>query len=130
MAVYSSERYRVPVTDADRIRADAALHLAGLAFGITVADMTRKDRVPPRACRARWSAMYLAHVSFGWPLERVAHAFGLNRATASTACRWAEDERDRNDYDLLMDGLEGALRGVMDMPLVDLAPEQGLKVRR
>lgn len=122
MALYSSEPYRVPVTDADRIRADAALHLTGLALGITVTAMTAKERVPPRACRARWSAMYLAHVSFGWPLERVAHAFGLNRATAGTACRWAEDERDRQDYDFLMDGLEQCLRRIMDLPVVDLTP--------
>jgi chromosomal replication initiation ATPase DnaA len=130
MSVYSSEPYRVPVTDADRIRADAALHLTGLAFGITIKDMTHKDRVPPRACRARWSAMYLAHVSFGWPLERVAHAFGLNRATAGTACRWAEDERDREDYDQLMDGLECCLRRVMDLPIVDLMPRRPLGARR
>ena len=73
------EPYRVPVTEGDRIRADAALSLSGLALGVPVAEMTRRERVRPRACRARWSAMYLAHVSFGWPLERVAHAFGLNR---------------------------------------------------
>ena len=124
MSVYASEPYRVPVTDADRIRADAALHLTGLAFGITVNEMTSRDRIPPRACRARWSAMYLAHVAFGWPLERVAHAFGLNRATAGTACRWAEDERDRSDYDFLMDGLETCLRHVMDLPIVDLMPRR------
>lgn len=124
------EAYRVPVLEGDRIRADAALSLSALAFHIPVEEMNRRERVRLRACRARWSAMYLAHVSYGWPLERVAHAFGLNRATASTACRWAEDERDRDDYDLLMDGLEGALRGVMDMPLVDLAPEHRMKARR
>lgn len=119
------ETYRVLVTEGDRIRAGAALSLSALAFHIPVEEMSRRERVRPRACRARWSAMYLAHVSYGWPLERVAHAFGLNRATASTACRWAEDERDRGDYDRLMDGLEGALRAVMELPLVDLAPEGG-----
>mgnify|MGYP006181432021 CR=1 FL=1 len=40
-------------------------------------------------CRARWLAMYLSYVTFGWPMDRVAHAFGLNRATAAAACRWA-----------------------------------------
>lgn len=128
MSVYSSEPYRVPITDADRIRAEAALHLISLALGITVRDMTLKDRIPPRACRGRWSAMYLAHIAFGWPLERVAHAFGLNRATASTACRWAEDERDRLDYDRLMDGLEHCLRQVMDLPMVDLTPRARKRV--
>lgn len=118
------QTYRVPVLEGDRIRADAALSLSALAFHIPVEEMTRRERVRIHACRARWSAMYLAHVSYGWPLERVAHAFGLNRATASTACRWAEDERDRDDYDLLMDGLEGALRGVMELPVVSLGREQ------
>jgi chromosomal replication initiation ATPase DnaA len=122
---YRGEPYRVPVTEGDRIRADAALHLSALAFGVPVAEMLRRERVRPRACRTRWSAMYLAHVAFGWPLERVAHAFGLNRATSSTACRWAEDERDRGDYDTLMDGLESCLRAVMELPAVDLAPANG-----
>lgn len=121
------EPYRVPVTEGDRIRADAALALTALAFAVPIAEMTRRERVRPRACRARWSAMYLAHVSYGWPLERVGHGFGLNRATAGAACRWAEDERDRPDYDALMDGLEGALRAVMGLPLVDLAPETGAR---
>lgn len=125
-----TETYRVPVLEGDRIRADAALSLTALAFHIPVAEMTRRERIRLRACRARWSAMYLAHVSFGWPLERVAHAFGLNRATASTACRWAEDERDRDEYDRLMDGLEGALRHLMDLPLVDLAPEYGTRLHQ
>ncbi|WP_427789011.1 chromosomal replication initiator DnaA [Brevundimonas diminuta] len=116
--------YRVPVLEGDRIRADAALGLVGLAFHIPVQEMTRRERVRPPACRARWSAMYLAHVSYGWPLERVAHAFGLNRATAGAACRWAEDERDRAEYDLLMDGLERSLRAVMELPVVDLEPRK------
>lgn len=118
-----NEVYRVPVLEGDRICADAALSLTALAFRIPVEEMTRRERIRLRACRARWSAMYLAHVSFGWPLERVAHAFGLNRATASTACRWAEDERDRADYDHLMEGLETALKRLLDLPRVDLAPE-------
>ena len=120
------EPYRVPVTEGDRIRADAALSLAALALGVPVAEMTRRERVRPRACRARWSAMYVAHVSYGWPLERVGHAFGLNRATASTACRWAEDARDDDRYDAVMDGLESGLRAVSELPAVDLALALGV----
>jgi len=122
-----TEVYRVPVLEGDRICADAALSLTALAFRIPVEEMTRRERIRLRACRARWSAMYLAHVSFGWPLERVAHAFGLNRATASTACRWAEDERDRADYDHLMEGLEKALKRLLELPRVDLAPDTAPK---
>lgn len=87
------EPYRVPVTEGDRIRADAALSLSALAFAVPTAEMIRRERVRPR--------------------------------TAGAACRWAEDERDRADYDALMDGLEGALRAVMQLPLVDLAPDTG-----
>ncbi|MNE73748.1 hypothetical protein D3C80_1697750 [compost metagenome] len=87
--------------------------------------MLRRERVRPRACRARWSAMYLAHVSYGWPLERVGHAFGLNRVTASTACRWAEDARDDDRYDAVMDGLETGLRAISELPAVDLAVMAG-----
>ena len=121
MESYRAEPYRVPVTEGDRIRADAALHLAAYAFGVPATEMLRRERTRPRACRARWSAMYLAHVSYGWPLERVGHAFGLNRATASTACRWAEDARDDDRYDAVMDGLESGLRAVSELPAVDLA---------
>ena len=99
----------------------------GAVFEVDIGDLQSATRGSPRAAFARQVAMYLAHVSFGWPLERVAHAFGLNRATAGAACRWAEDERDRPDYDALMDGLEGSLRAVMELPLVDLAPEIGAR---
>jgi len=121
METYRIEPYRVPVTEGDRIRADAALHLAAYAFGVPATEMRGRERTRPRACRARWSAMYLAHASYGWPLERVGHAFGLNRATASTACRWAEDARDDDRYDVVMDGLETGLRAISELPAVDLA---------
>ena len=114
------EPYRVPVTEGDRIRADAALHLAAYAFGVPASEMLRRERTRPRACRARWSAMYLAHVSFGWPLERVGHVFGVNRATAGHACRWVEDERDRPELDSLLDRLEALIAGLFDAPRCEL----------
>ena len=114
------EPYRVPVTEGDRIRADAALSLSGLALGVPTAEMTRRERVRPRACRARWSAMYVAHVSYGWPLERVAHAFGLNRATAAAACRWAEDGRDHPTVDALLDRLELCVNQLLEAPACEL----------
>ena len=87
--------YRVPVTEADRIRAGLALHLVAACTGVSAEQMAGTDRLPPPACRARWLAFYLAHVAYGWPLERVGHAYGVNRATVAGACRWAEDARDR-----------------------------------
>ncbi|HAV50726.1 MAG TPA: chromosomal replication initiator DnaA, partial [Brevundimonas sp.] len=91
--------YRVPVTEADRIRAGLALHLVAACTGVSAEQMAGTDRLPPPACRARWLAFYLAHVAYGWPLERVGHAYGVNRATVAGACCWAEDARDRPALD-------------------------------
>lgn len=115
-----TKAYVVPVMEADRIRAGLALQLVAASTGIAAETMTGRDRLPPIACRARWLAMYLAHITFGWPLERVAHAFGVNRATASTACRWIEDERDRPVLDALLDRLEDCVRLVVDAGGLDL----------
>ena len=54
-------------------------------------------------------------------MGRVGHAVGPSRATASTACRWAEDARDDDRYDVVMDGLETGLRAISELPAVDLA---------
>ena len=53
MESYRAQPYRVPVTEGDRIRADAALHLAAYAFGVPASEMLRRERTRPRACRAR-----------------------------------------------------------------------------
>ena len=53
MESYRTQPYRVPVTEGDRIRADAALHLAAYAFGVPASEMLRRERTRPRACRAR-----------------------------------------------------------------------------
>lgn len=107
--------YRVPVAEDDRIRAGLALQLVAAATGVSTERM-KGDRLAPPACRARWLALYLSHVAFGWPLERVGHAFALNRATVGAACRWAEDARDRPAMDALLDRLEEVARAVLDAP--------------
>ncbi|WP_226635684.1 chromosomal replication initiator DnaA [Brevundimonas poindexterae] len=113
-----SQTYRVPVTEADRIRAGLALHLIAACTGVSAEQMRGPDRLNPRACRARWLALYLAYVAYGWPLERVGHAFGVNRATVSSACRWAEDARDRPALDTLLDRLEAFAQGLLgDAPV-------------
>ncbi len=114
-----SRTYRVPVTEADRIRAGLALHLVAACTGVSAEQMASTDRLPPPACRARWLAFYLAHVAYGWPLERVGHAYGVNRATVAGACRWAEDARDRPALDALLDRLEDFTRTLLgDAPVV------------
>ncbi|MFN3668844.1 MAG: chromosomal replication initiator DnaA [Brevundimonas sp.] len=114
------EGYTVPVTDADRIRAGLALQLAAAATGVTVERMTTSTRLKGRACRARWLAMYTAYVSFGWPIERVAHAFGLNRATAAAACRWAEEGRENAAIDALLERLELCVSQIVERPACEL----------
>lgn len=115
-----NETYRVPVTEQDRIRAALAIQLVAAATGVTGERMRAQVRLGGVECRARRLAMYLAYVTFGWPLERVAHAFGLNRATAAAACRWAEDERDRPTLDAMLDRLERCVREVLDAPVCEV----------
>ena len=112
--------HRVPVAEEDRIRAGLAIQLVAAATGITAERMRAHVRLGGAECRARRLAMYLSYVTFGWPLERVAHAFGLNRATAAAACRWAEDERDRPTLDAMLDRLERCVREVLDAPVYEV----------
>ena len=46
--------------------------------------------------------------------------FGLNRATAGIACRWVEDERDRLDFDCVVDGMERAISALYALPRVEV----------
>lgn len=108
------EAYKVPVTEADQTRAGLALHLVAASMGVSVRDITRGERLGQSAFRARRLAMYLAHVGYGWTVERVGHAFGMNRATAAKACTWAEDQRDQPALDALLETLEGCLRTIFE----------------
>lgn len=114
------QTYRVPVSGADRIRAGLALQLVASATGIPVDEMTAAARPRGRVCRARRLALYTAYVTFGWPLDRVAHAFGLNRATAAAACRWAEDGRDHPSVDALLERLELCINQLLEAPACEL----------
>jgi len=105
--------YRVAVSEQDRKLADLVVQIVALRFSVPVAAITRDTRLPPDALRARRVAMYLAYVSFSWPQERVGHAFGVNRQTASTACRRIEDARDNAELNALLDELEGAIHAIV-----------------
>lgn len=114
------EAYRVPVREADRIKADLALALAAVATGVSMRRMEATTRLNGSDSRARRLAMYVAHVTFGWPLDRVAHAFGLNRGTAAKACRWTEDVRDQPAVDDLLEEMERLIRAAGDLPPLEL----------
>ncbi|MCS6622888.1 hypothetical protein N0B44_08205 [Roseibacterium beibuensis] len=114
------ERYRAPVRREDRVRVGLALELVAASTGVPKEKMEERKRLGGAACRARWLAMYLSYVTFGWPMDRVGHAFGLNRATAAAACRWAEDGRDRPAMDDLLDRLERCAKAVMEAPKCEL----------
>jgi hypothetical protein len=114
------ETYQVPVRQEDRVKAGLAMHLVAASTGVPKELMELGSRLHGRACRARWLAMYLAYVTFGWPMDRVGHAFGMNRATAAAACRWAEDGRDRPVVDDLLDRLERCVRDVLEAPACEL----------
>ena len=106
------EEYRAPVGEDDRRKAGLAIHLVAVRTGALPERMTARGRLDPISLRARRLAMYLSHVAFGWTLERVGHVFGVNRATAGTACRWAEDERDAREVDDLLNQLEALISGL------------------
>ena len=106
-------RYRVAVSEEDRKKADLAIQIVALRFGVSVGAINRDARLSPDALRARRVAMYLAYVSFDWQQERVAHAFGVNRQTTATACRKIEDARENAELNDLLDELEGAIHAII-----------------
>jgi len=117
----TEQDYRPPVAMGDRVRAGLAMRMIALTFAVPIDEMAAGRRLGLKACRGRWLSMYLSHVGFGWPLDRVGHAFGVNRATAGVGCRWAEDARDDPAVDALLDCLEGAIRVLCEAPRMELA---------
>ncbi|MFC0634854.1 helix-turn-helix domain-containing protein [Brevundimonas balnearis] len=106
--------YRILVGRADRVKAGLVVQLVALANDLTpeaVLDVRRRE---PEVRLARRTAFYLAHVTYGWSLERVGHAMGRNRVTVGAACKRVEDERDDPEADArierLGEALETALR--------------------
>ena len=112
--------YRVPVAQRDHVRAGLVIQLISMCFGVAPEELRARGRLQPRSGRARWVALYLAHVGYGWPLERLSHVFGVSRATAGQGCRWTEDARDDPALDDLLDRLTDLIREVCDAPRLDL----------
>ncbi len=115
--------YRIIVPSEDRDRADLVLQVTAMRLGTPMESLTRKGRLSRSAVRVRRVSLYLGYVALGWSLERVGHAFGLNRQTIATACSRIEEARDEPHLDALLDELTGTIRGLCETPPVTDLPE-------
>ena len=94
---------------ADVARAKLAQQAVAFAFGEAVEEIAAPTRRTRTAAHARQTAMYLAHISFGMSLARVAYAFGRDRSTVAHACRVTEDRREDAAFDVRLEQLEAFL---------------------
>ena len=115
--------YRIIVSSEDRDRADLIVHVVAMRLGAPMETVTRKGRLAQPALRARRVSLYLVHVALGWSLERVGHAFGINRQTVSTACTRIEEARDEPHLNDLLDELAETIQQLCDTPPVTGLPE-------
>lgn len=99
-----------PKLDEDLARARLAAAAAAYAFGASLEAMGSPSRGARRVSYVRQVAMYLAHVSFGMNLSRVALVFERDRSTAAHACHKIEDAREDALLDARLDALEECLR--------------------
>lgn len=89
------------------------------AFDLDGRGIFAASRGSPDLARARQVAMYVAHVSFGMSLARVATAFGRDRSTVAHACHVVEDWREDVGFDTWLERLEMSL-GIL-APLNEIA---------
>ncbi len=97
-------------TAEDRAFAALIIQLVSFTTGIAAAEIAAPERRSFRSYTARQMAIYLAHIGCGWPLGRVASAFGRDRSTVSNACLRVEDMRDRPAMNALLDTCEAYVR--------------------
>jgi hypothetical protein len=111
------------VSSEDRDRADLVQQIVALRLGTPMETLQRKSRLTQSALRTRRVSLYLAHVALGWPLERVGHAFGINRQTVGTACTRIEQARGEPDLNDLLDQLAETIQTLCETPPVTDLPE-------
>ncbi|MGD2132992.1 MAG: helix-turn-helix domain-containing protein [Maricaulaceae bacterium] len=102
--------HRINDREDDVARARLAQQAVAFAFGEALEEIAAPTRASRRAAAARQTAMYLAHVSFGMSLARVAYAFGRDRSTVAHACRVTEDRREDRGFDDDLEKIEEFLR--------------------
>lgn len=95
--------------DQDSRAAGLAAGVAAYAMSVPQEEVLAARRGDWRVCLARQVAMYLAHVTFGMSLSRVAFAFGRDRSTVSHAVQRMEGRRDDADVDAWFESLEAML---------------------
>lgn len=94
----------------DRLTVGFVTHLVSLATNISAAEISAPKRATQATVRARQLCIYLTHITFHWPLNRVAYAFGRDRTTCGHACRKIEDMREDAAFDRRLTDLEACLR--------------------
>lgn len=107
---YEDDWANLPDPRRDRAAATFVTSLVAMTTGISTREINAPTRARAKAARARQIAMYLAHVTYAWPMARVAAAFGRDRTTASHACHRIEDLRDDPAFDALITAMEASLR--------------------
>lgn len=113
--------YRIIVPSEDRDRADLTMHVVAMRLGTPMEAIRHRGRLSRSAVRVRRVSVYLAHVAFGWPLERVGYAFGVNRQTVGTSCTRIEEAREHRDVNDLLEQLTETLQALCEAPpTVDL----------
>ena len=98
--------------EGDLAAAALVTQVTSFATGVPAEEIARLGRSAAHVSRARHIAMYLAHTVFGWPLWRVAQAFGRDRTTAGYACTLIESLRDDRSFDRKLDSMEACIRAV------------------
>jgi chromosomal replication initiation ATPase DnaA len=94
----------------DRLAVAFVTHLVAMATDVSPGDISAHKRSTLAAARARQIAIYLTHVTFHWPLNRVAFAFGRDRTTCAHACHRIEDLREDAGFDAKLVTLEACLQ--------------------
>ena len=88
--------------------------IVAASFAVSARHLRRKTRGVFLVAFARQSAMYLAHVAFGFSYTDIGCGFGRHRTTAAYACRLIEEHRDDPAIDALLSTLETACHALRD----------------
>lgn len=111
-----------------------ASDLSAKAVGADMRKVVQTRGTPGRGSdeittKARRLACYLATVVANVTHARLATAAVMDRSTIFAHCRWIEDEREKPDFDRLVDGLERTMIGmalaIVMARLGDVAPQIG-----